>query len=77
MRSEKIKVVSGTFIAVTAETEEDRQLLESELTGGQKAFLQGLREQVSRTMKKPLSKQLIQVTGKYIDIVPCEIKHED
>ena len=50
------------------------KLAESELTEGQKIFLKGLREQVSHTMKKPLSNNLVKVTGKYIDIIPCKIK---
>jgi hypothetical protein len=68
---EKVKVVSGSFTIVTAETEEDRQSLESELTDDQKMFLEGLRIQVARNMNKPLSKQLVQITAKYIDVKPC------
>ena len=74
MITEKVKVLSGTFTRITAENEEDKKLLESELTEGQKIFLLGLRERVSLTMKKPLSKELVQIAGKYIDIIPCEIK---
>lgn len=71
MKIEKVKVVSGSFTEFTAETDEDRQLLESELTEEQKAFLKGLRMQVAKSMKKPLSEKLVQVSGKYINVNPC------
>ena len=71
MKIEKVKVVSGSFTEFTAETDEDRQLLESELTEEQKAFLKGLRMHVAKNMKKPLSEKLVQVSGKYVNIKPC------
>ena len=71
MKIEKVKVVSGSFTEFTAETDEDRQLLESELTEEQQIFLKGLRMQVAKSMKKPLSEKLVQISGKYINVNPC------